>query len=205
MNCVSLNFLYHFGFYFPFFCKKIAIKRGVRFESTEVEIGRKCDLGGQLIIEKGVSIREFTRIFSKGRLRIKTGVEICGKNVIEPSHPQFFSRSVIKEDTYIGYANQIDLSGGLTIGKNCLLTSEIRIFTHKHTIPSRRRLVRFGEVRKSPVVIGDDVFIGYRAIIHGDVTIGNGAVVGDGAVVTKDVGEYDIVGGIPARKIGERK
>jgi maltose O-acetyltransferase len=54
------------------------------------------------------------------------------------------------------------------------------------------------------VVIGDRVWIGYRAIILPGVTIGEGAVIGAGAVVTKDVEPYAIVGGNPARKIGER-
>jgi maltose O-acetyltransferase len=55
-----------------------------------------------------------------------------------------------------------------------------------------------------PVYIKDYVFIGPRAIILPGVTINKGAVVGAGAVVTKDVGEYSIVGGVPAKVIGER-
>ena len=55
------------------------------------------------------------------------------------------------------------------------------------------------------VVIGDRVWIGYRAIILPGVSIGEGAVVGAGAVVTKNVEPYAIVAGNPARKIGERK
>ena len=54
------------------------------------------------------------------------------------------------------------------------------------------------------VVIGDRVWIGYRAIILPGVSIGEGAVVGAGAVVTKNVDSYTIVAGNPARKIGER-
>ncbi len=53
--------------------------------------------------------------------------------------------------------------------------------------------------------IGDYVFIGPRAIILPGVKIGRGAVVAAGAVVTKDVPEFSIVGGVPAKQIGERK
>jgi maltose O-acetyltransferase len=60
------------------------------------------------------------------------------------------------------------------------------------------------EDRGGDVVIGDRVWIGYRAIILPGVTIGEGAVIGAGAVVTKNVEPYAIVGGNPARKIGER-
>ncbi len=53
-------------------------------------------------------------------------------------------------------------------------------------------------------VIEDDVWIGHRAIIIAGVRIGRGAIVGAGAVVTKNVEPYAIVGGVPAKKIGER-
>ena len=58
---------------------------------------------------------------------------------------------------------------------------------------------------RAPVEIGDYVFIGPRAIILPGVKIGRGAVVGAGAVVTRDVEEFEIVGGVPAKVIGERK
>ena len=56
-----------------------------------------------------------------------------------------------------------------------------------------------------PVEIGDYVFIGPRAIILPGVKIGKGAIVGAGAVVTKDVENFKIVGGVPAKEIGERQ
>jgi len=58
--------------------------------------------------------------------------------------------------------------------------------------------------RGGDVIIGDRVWIAYRAIVLPGVTIGEGAVVGAGAVVTKNVEPYTIVAGNPARKIGER-
>jgi len=57
---------------------------------------------------------------------------------------------------------------------------------------------------KGPIVIGNDVWIGYRAIILSGVTIGDGAVVGAGSVVTKDVPPYTVVAGNPAREIKKR-
>ncbi len=60
------------------------------------------------------------------------------------------------------------------------------------------------ENRGGDVVIGDRVWIGYRAIVMPGVTIGEGAVVAAGAVVTKDVEPFTIVGGVPAKPIGKR-
>ncbi|MCB0625276.1 MAG: CatB-related O-acetyltransferase [Saprospiraceae bacterium] len=57
---------------------------------------------------------------------------------------------------------------------------------------------------KGNIVIGNDVWIGYKAVILAGVTIGDGAIVGSHAVVTKDVEPYSIVGGNPAREIRKR-
>ena len=58
--------------------------------------------------------------------------------------------------------------------------------------------------RQRRVVTGNDVWVGHNAVIMGGVTLGDGAVVGAGAVVTHDVAPYEIVGGVPARHIGWR-
>lgn len=57
---------------------------------------------------------------------------------------------------------------------------------------------------KGDIVIGNDVWIGYEAVILAGVTIGDGAVIGARAVVTKDVAPYTVVGGVPARPIKKR-
>ena len=57
---------------------------------------------------------------------------------------------------------------------------------------------------KGDIIIGNDVWIGYEAVILAGVTIGDGAVIGSRAVVTKDVPPYTIVGGVPAKTIRRR-
>ncbi len=57
---------------------------------------------------------------------------------------------------------------------------------------------------KGDIIIGNDVWIGYEAVIMAGVTIGDGAIIGTRAVVTKDVAPYSIVGGVPAREIRKR-
>ena len=67
-----------------------------------------------------------------------------------------------------------------------------------------RPMIEQGYHDRKPVAIGDDVWIGTRAIILPGVRIGRGAIVAAGAVVTRDVNEFDIVGGNPARVIRSR-
>lgn len=87
----------------------------------------------------------------------------------------------------------------IRIGNNASIGPEAVILTLGHDPQSPDFSLRGGDVK-----IGDRVFIGYRAIILPAITIGEGAVVGAGAVVTKNVEPYTIVVGNPARVIGTR-
>jgi len=94
--------------------------------------------------------------------------------------------------------------GRVTIGRNCLITRRVAILTGTHRFRSRGRLIYEQGIEAADVRIGDDCWIGYAAIVLGGVTVGEGAVVAAGSVVTKDVEPYTVVGGVPAKKIGER-
>ena len=85
------------------------------------------------------------------------------------------------------------------IGDNVSVSPGVWILTDEHDIDDPD----FPEVL-SPVRIEDYAFIGSKAMILPGVTIGRGAVVGAGAVVTKSVAPFDVVGGVPARVIGRR-
>lgn len=87
----------------------------------------------------------------------------------------------------------------LKIGNNVSIAGEVRIYTMEHDIDSPD----FAEVG-APVVIDDYVVIGTRVTILPGVHIGHGAVVASGAVVTKDVAPYTVVGGVPAVFIRNR-
>ncbi len=115
---------------------------------------------------------------------------------------RFFSLKNVRigKDSLIGDHSFLDGRDKLIIGDHTDIASQVLIYNSEHDINSDD----FGAI-SAPVEIGDYVFIGPRAIILPGVKIGNGAVVAAGAVVTSDVAEFTIVGGVPAKVIGERK
>lgn len=116
-----------------------------------------------------------------------------GVRVFDPRHIQ------IGEGTIVGYATFIDGRDRVVIGDNTDIASEVMIYSSEHDLSSPD----FHAIL-APVKIGNYVFIGPRSIILAGVTIGDGAVIAAGAVVTKDVPALAIVGGVPAKIIGER-
>lgn len=106
----------------------------------------------------------------------------------------------IGSDTIVGDHVFLDGRAKLKIGNHVDIASSVMIFNSEHDLESEEF-----KARLEPVTIHDYVFIGPRAIILPGLTIGRGAVIGAGAVVTKDVPDFAIVGGVPAKVIGERK
>lgn len=110
----------------------------------------------------------------------------------------------IGKDSIIGEYAVFDGRDTLTIGNHVDIASEVMIYNAEHNIHAEHFAAEDG-VTQAPVIIEDYVFIGPRAIILPGITIGKGAVVGAGAVVTKSVNPFEVVGGIPAKVIGERQ
>ncbi len=105
----------------------------------------------------------------------------------------------IGENCTLGNDGFYDAREGITIGDCVNIAAEVRIYTREHDIDSPD----FAETG-GPVVIEDFVYIGTRVTILPGVRIGRGAVVASGAVVTKDVPEFTLVGGVPAKVIRQR-
>lgn len=129
------------------------------------------------------------------------GVKI-GKSVHIHMGTEFFNPKNISigDGTIIGKNAFLDGRDKLIIGKNVDIASDVLIYNSEHDINSEDFEAVVGSVE-----IEDYCFIGPGVIILPGVKIKKGAVVGAGAVVTKDVGEFEIVGGVPAKVIGERK
>lgn len=112
----------------------------------------------------------------------------------------------IGDNTWTGAGLLIHGEGGVTIGSGVILSSNVEIWTSNHnydaedlmSVPYDYRMVY------KPVTIGDNVWVGTHVLFVPGVTVGEGAVIGMGAVVTKDVPPYAVVGGNPAKIIKYR-
>ncbi|MGH7898576.1 MAG: acyltransferase, partial [Candidatus Binatia bacterium] len=95
--------------------------------------------------------------------------------------------------------------GGVEIGDRTLLAGGCYVGGGRYHLADRdRSIASQGSYSEGPVVIGADCWIGAHAVVLDGVTIGRGAVVAAGAVVVRDVSEYTVVGGVPARALKER-
>lgn len=139
------------------------------------------------------SIRNFIWRLSGVRLGRKSTLH-TGVRVYDPTG------IMIGKGTIIGFRCFLDGRRDLKIGNNTDIASEVMIYNEEHDINDPDFKAIGGSVE-----IGDYVFIGPRAIILPGVKIGDGAIIAAGAVVTKDVGSGEVVGGVPAKKISDRK
>ena len=130
-----------------------------------------------------------------------SGIKIGKGSTIHMGAVFYNSRNIeIGADTIVGERAVLDGRDKLIIGNHVDIASEVIIYNGQHDINDESFKAVF-----APVLIEDYVFIGPRAIILPGITIKKGAVVGAGAVVTKDVEEFKVVGGVPAKEIGERQ
>ncbi len=111
-----------------------------------------------------------------------------------------YDKLVIGDDVTINEFSFISAAGGLQIGSHILIGHGTSIITSNH-IYNGNTMIRGNGIELAPVNISDNVWIGARAIILPGISIGEGAVIAAGAVVTKDVPDHTVVAGVPARVI----
>lgn len=135
-----------------------------------------------------------------GRLILKK----CGKNVNIEKGAVFTKNVSLGNNSGIGLNCRV--GNTVTIGDDVMMGPDCVILTRNHNyertdIPMNMQ----GYSKEKPVMIGNDVWIGTRAIILEGVNIGNHCIIGAGSVVTHDVNDYEIVAGAPARVIRVRE
>ncbi|MBU4240931.1 MAG: acyltransferase [Actinobacteria bacterium] len=135
---------------------------------------------GRIIIGNGVSLDSGARLHVANRATLSIG-----------------------DRTGVGPYNFFNAFDDLAIGSDTMFSPMVNINCADHGLelgtPMREQYGTYG-----PVSIGSDCWLGAMVVILKGVTIGDGAVVGAGAVVTKDIPEYAIAVGVPAKVVGER-
>ena len=134
------------------------------------------------------------------QLLVKAGIKISADSCIVPPLEMSYSFNLsVGSSSYINSGAIILDNGAVTIGSNVMIGPRVQIYTASHALDAERRIA--GDEMAKSVKIEDKVWIGGGAIILPGVTVGQGAIVGAGSVVTKNVEAYDRVAGNPARSI----
>jgi len=134
---------------------------------------------------------------NKGCISFGRNVTLCHNAHISPTNLN------VGDNVWIG-ANCF-LCGNVVIGNNVLIGPNVSIPGSSHNIDDLSRPILKSGATSVGTTIDDDVWIGANAVILDGVHIHTGAVIGAGSVVTKGVGHYEVVGGIPAKLIKTRK
>jgi len=110
---------------------------------------------------------------------------------------------ILRENVFVGTGCEFNISKSIHIGKYSMIASGCKFIDHDHGTALNESMNVQRPVLGA-IVIGDEVWMGVNCVVLKGVTIGRGAVVAAGSVVIKDVGEYEIVGGVPAKLLKKR-
>lgn len=175
--------------------KQIALSRGLAYGATWRFRGLSS---GWPVVEPGVRLRRRNAVVEFGHLcKISRGVFLSA-NGRSPEAP---AELRIGAQTRIWDFSRIAARTSITIGANCAISWNCTILdSDMHSISYDGQ---HWEDDTAPIAIADDVWIGCNAVILKNVTIGRGAVVAAGSVVTRDVPPHTLVAGVPAKPIRE--
>lgn len=152
--------------------------------------------GSHVVIEPGVLI------FHPENISLGDGVYVGHNTILKGYH---WNTMQIGAGTWIGQQCFFHSAGGITIGEDVGIGPGVKILTSTHDITELDRpIIQASHLITKPVTIKEWSDIGVNAIIMPGVTIGRGAQIGAGAVVTKDVPDFEVWGGIPAKLIKKR-
>lgn len=153
---------------------------------------------------KKLPISRRSKIFKRARYFFaKHVIKKMGNNVNIERGAVFNPNVEIGDNSGIGI--NCELNGTIKIGNNVMMGPEVVFYTTNHEFKAiTKNIMDQGYTKEKPITIGDDCWIGRRAIILPGVELKKGTIVGAGAIVTKSFPEYSIIGGNPAKIIGKR-
>ncbi len=188
--------------------RKLSVKFFYRIYSSYIYVNRVLKVS--FLKLRGLSI-EKNSILGSVHIPLPEQVEIGYNCNIEDNvrlrtgGPWKKSFIFIGDNTFIGHSTQINVGSKFILGKNCMIAPLCIISDAHHSFDDLSIPIKAQKCIYNPITIQDDVWIGSGVIILGGVTIGKGSIIAAGALVNKSVGEYEIWGGIPAKKIKSRK
>ena len=145
----------------------------------------------------------FTKLTLK-LMGVKFGKNLTAFLVTTIESPQNFT---IGNNVWMSKNVALYAANGITIGNDVVIAKDVSFISADHGFKDKSKKINQQgmETSASPITIGNDVWIGEKAIILKAVNVGGGAVIGAGAVVTKDVPAYAVVAGNPAKIIAYRQ
>lgn len=175
-----------------------------RAETLCIKIYREwCGISrpGLILVGKGQNIAwtAHLKITDRGRLELGPSVNLCRGSEVTVQR----GRIEIGARTFVGPWSTIVAIESVVIGDDVLIAERVTIRDQDHSIHDGAELSDSG-FKISPVTIGPGVWVGAGAVVLRGVSVGRGAVIAANAVVTRNVEEYEIVGGVPARPLGFR-
>lgn len=159
-----------------------------------ISYSQGATIGRGVLIYGNVKLVNFSCIYIDDFAEIKEGTII-----------QAFGKITIGKNTQLN-PYTILYGGYIEIGDNVMIAPHCVIASGNHNFRQLEIPMRFAQdITKGPIIIGNDVWIGANSTITDGVKIGVGAVIAANSCVIKDVLPYEIVGGVPAKVIGNRK
>jgi acetyltransferase-like isoleucine patch superfamily enzyme len=149
----------------------------------------------------GSVLEDDVLVFHPGNVEIGRGVYV-GHRAILKGYPR--NQLVIGDGTWIGEQCFLNAAGGIVVGRNVGIGPGVRIISSYHAEEGLDRPILHSRIEFAPVVIKDDADLGVGATILPGVTIGRGVQVGAGAVVSRDLPDYVVAAGVPARVLRHR-
>jgi acetyltransferase-like isoleucine patch superfamily enzyme len=176
------------------------VRHVIHDESKAFNLRLSIVHGLTAVIPWYVGMRLRARLLRFAGIRIGRGTTIWGKVLVAGSDNPARNLTIGKQ-CHINGGCQFDVSAPIVIGDNVTLGHEVLMLTGGHEIgpPGRRA----AGLTRNPIVVGRGAWLGARVMVLPGVTIGDGAVVAAGAVVTRDVAPNTTVAGIPARHLND--
>lgn len=173
-------------------------------------------MGKRLYWRMPLEIREWIRVI-RAAIPGEIGVHVrsryfrkqfkeCGKDLRISHHVTLYNphKMIVGNRVFIASYAHINAGGGLSIGDNCAIAHYAKIFSVNHDLDNDQVFWHHAWKPTEPIKIGKDVWIGSAAIVLPGVAIGDGSIIGAGAVVAKDIPPYSLVVGNPAKVIRTR-